>query len=286
MPLIGKSVTLSIVALCAAFYAAPAAAQKSRAPKLDQIRIAHEKPSNPAHQDLYDLIRERRALERIKEFLSPLRLPRRLLLRIAGCDGAANAWYDRADTTITVCYEYIDEVRRHAPTETTAQGITPDDAVAGPFVEVFLHEVAHALFDMLRIPILGREEDAADQIAAYLLLQLGKDEARRVIGGIALMYFREAREQSTAMAAFASRHGLPAQRFYNVLCLTYGSDPGAFADIVEKRYLPQQRADGCVAEYKQVAEAFHRLIRPHLDPVLARRVKRRKWLRPQQAATP
>ena len=40
-------------------------------------------------------------------------------------------------------------------------------------------EVAHAAFSMLKVPILGCEEDAADQVAAYLLLQLDKDEARR-----------------------------------------------------------------------------------------------------------
>jgi hypothetical protein len=35
---------------------------------------------------------------------------------------------------------------------------------------VFLHEGAHALFDQLRIPILGREKDAADQFVAFILI--------------------------------------------------------------------------------------------------------------------
>ena len=36
--------------------------------------------------------------------------------------------------------------------------------------------------------ILGREEDAADQFAAYLLLQFAKSDARRLIAGVAYSY--------------------------------------------------------------------------------------------------
>ena len=48
------------------------------------------------------------------------------------------------------------------PTQTTASGIEPIDTVVGPFLDTVLHEFAHALFDYLDIPVLGREEDAAD----------------------------------------------------------------------------------------------------------------------------
>jgi Putative metallopeptidase len=33
----------------------------------------------------------------------------------------------------------------------------------------------------LRVPIFGREEDAADQFAAYTLLQFGHEETPRII---------------------------------------------------------------------------------------------------------
>jgi Zn-dependent peptidase ImmA (M78 family) len=42
--------------------------------------------------------------------------------------------------------------------------------VIGPVSLVFLHELGHALLDVLQIPILGREEDASDQLATYMLL--------------------------------------------------------------------------------------------------------------------
>ena len=102
----------------------------------------------------------------------PFRLPRRLLLKAEGCDGRINAWCD--DGTITVCFEYLDWVWRSAPEQTTPTGVAPIDAMAGPVVQFILHEAGHAVFDLLNIPIFGREEDAADQFAAYITLQAGK----------------------------------------------------------------------------------------------------------------
>jgi len=249
-----------------------------------QIRIEYVPPSNPEHREIHDLVKERRVLEQFRDYLSPLRLPGPLLLKFAGCDGESNAWYEPDDHAVTVCYEYIYDVFRNAPTETTAAGVTRDEAIVGPGVEVFLHEIGHALFDMLKVPILGREEDAADQIAAWSLLQLGKDEARRTVVGVAYMYGHEAQEQTPKQKQFADAHGLPAQRFYNLLCMAYGADPKLFADLVEKKYLPESRAEGCEDEYKQVSYAVKKLIAPHMDQKQARKVKARKWLKPPPAA--
>ena len=167
------------------------------------------------------------------------------------------------------------------PTETTAAGVTPIDAIVGPLVDTGLHEFGHALFDMLQLPVLGREEDAADQVSAYIMLQLGKVEARRLIGGVAYAYKAEA-DGATApptMTSFADVHGTPAQRFYNVLCIAYGADKHLFGDdIVEKGYLPKERAEDCAAEYKQVAFAFQTLIGPHIDSRRARKVWDKSWL--------
>ena len=50
-------------------------------------------------------------------------------------------------------------------------------------------------------------------------------------------------EVTVAMKKFSDEHGIPAQRFYNVLCMAYGADPNLFADIVEKGYLPRDRSE-------------------------------------------
>ncbi len=284
----GKTLLPLAVICCAGFsasvVAAEPAAQKPSRLKSDRIEIAYVPPKNPAHQAIYEALKERQILERFKEYLSPFRLPVVLLVKLDGCDGEANAWYEESDHSVTVCYEYIAEVIRNAPTETTAAGVTRDEALVGPAVEVFLHEIGHAVFDMLKVPILGREEDAADQVADYMLLHLGKDEARRTVVGIAFMYGHEAQAQSPQFKQFADVHGTSGQRFYNLLCLAYGAEPEVFADLVEKKYLPESRAEGCADEYKQVSYAVQKLILPYVDQVQYKKASKKKLLRPAAPA--
>jgi len=247
----------------------------------DRIRIEYAAPENPAHQHVYKMMQQRRVLERLQKFLSFIRLPAPLLLKTAGCDGVSNAWYEESEHAVTVCYEYLVDVARNAPDVTTAAGVTPQDAITGPVVEVFLHEVGHALFDMLKIPVLGREEDAADQVAAYILVSLGDDFARTTISGVAYMYGRDAQQAQLKQTSFANTHSLDAQRFYNVLCIAYGWNAKLFADVVEKKYLPQDRAEGCEDEYRQVRYAMQTLFGPHVDRERANKVRAGQWLNPR-----
>ena len=249
------------------------------ASKTNRVSVSYVFPKDPKLRRVYELLKERRALEKLQEFLSPFRLPRALKILVAGCDGEADAFY--GDDAITICYEYLDELWENMPAETTPAGITPVDTIIGPFIDTSLHEFAHALFDMLSLPVFGREEDAADQVAAYIYLQLGLAEARRLIMGTAYAYYTEAKNADAprALTEFAKVHAPPAQRAYNVLCIAYGADPKLFSDFVTKGYLPKDRADSCEEEYEQVQDAFEALITPHIDRVLANKIFGRNWLR-------
>jgi hypothetical protein len=271
-----KLVLIFLMALGATLLSGPASARKSNL-QADRILFTYEPPKNPEHETVFRLLKDRQVLEKFKQFLSPLRLPRPLRLKLAGCDGDSNAWYE--DDVVTVCYEYIDEQMKNAPKETTPAGVTRVDAIVGPTVEVFLHEVGHAVFDYLKVPLFGREEDAADQFAAFILLRFGKEDARRLIGGVAHAYQTEASVPSTKKNPFADEHGLPAQRLYNTLCTAYGADPKLFADLVEKKYLPEERAEGCDAEYAQIKLAMTKLIFPYIDKARAKQVLAKRWLR-------
>src|SRR5262245_6783304 len=251
---------------------ASAATRKATAPraKPDSIDIAYVEPKSPNNQPVYRLLKERQALEKLRDLLKPLRLPHRLLLQTRDCDGIANAWSD--EESVTVCYEYLDEVWKNAPETTTPAGVAPIDALIGPFMDVFLHELGHAVFGIFKIPLFGREEDAADQFSTYILLRFDKEEARRLILGSAYQYKGDLLSPTVTMTQqkFADEHGTPAQRFYNLLCMAYGADPKLFADVVQKGFLPEDRAIGCEREYAQVAHAFDTLIGPHSDRRLAR----------------
>jgi Putative metallopeptidase len=151
----------------------------------------------------------------------------------------------------------------------------------GQFYYVVFHEMGHAMFDALNVPLFGRPEDAADEFAAYMMLHLGtKEDARRLIEGAAYTYKNdiEGTKVTAPIAAFADVHGAPAQRFYNLLCMAYGADPQTFSDLVDKGYLPQARAKGCRTEYGELNFAFQQLIKPYLDPELTKQVVQKSWL--------
>lgn len=251
---------------------------QAAASRASRLSVSYVPPKDPAHQPIYEQLKQLRFLEKLQQFLTPFRLPRALLVKVEGCDGDANAFYEY--NVITVCYEYIDQLWKTVPAETTAAGVTPIDAIVGPLFDTCLHEFGHALFDLLRVPVLGREEDAADQVSAYIMLHLGKAEARRLIEGVAYAYRIEAEADAIppTMTRFADVHGTPAQRFYNVLCIAYGADARLFGDMVEKGYLPKERAEDCKAEYQQVADAYEKLIDPHVDRSRAKKVFDKSWL--------
>jgi hypothetical protein len=247
--------------------------------KPKQIRIEYVAPKNPAHRAIYEQMKQAEVLEFVQQALNSIRLPRSLLFRLTDCDGVVNAWYDGEG--VTVCYEYINEILKNTPSKKMPLGITKLDVVAGPLLDVFMHEAAHAIFDVLEVPIFGREEDAADQFSAYVMLQFDKERARRLILGTAYQYTTDIKfssdaqqPQVLALKKFSDEHGIPAQRFYNVLCVAYGADPKLFADVVKQDYLPKDRAEGCEDEYDQISFAFNKLIQPHLGDHLTKRLSK------------
>lgn len=272
-------ITVGLVLAAASVQAGSRQANSAPRLKSNRVDIKYLEPKSPDHLPVYKRLKEHQALEKIRMLLSPLRLPRRLLLQTRSCDGVSNAWYD--GESVTVCYEYLDDIWKYAPEKTTPSGIEPIDTLVGPLADVFLHEVGHATFDIFQIPLLGREEDAADQFSTYILLRFDKEESRRLILGSAYQYKGDLSSPTVTMTRqkFADEHGTPAQRFFNLLCMAYGADPKLFGDVVEKDFLPKDRAEGCEDEYRQVSHAFDTLIGPYIDRGLARKLHKR-WLPP------
>jgi hypothetical protein len=224
-----------------------------------------------------DRLRKRQVLEELSMFLSPLRLPRVLRVRTKSC-GAVNAFYVPSEWSINLCYEYYENLEAIAPQTVSPQGYTRDEVIVGGFIDAIFHELGHALFDILNVPVFGREEDAADQLSAFLMLQFGKDVARVTIKGAAYTYLVS--KNPRTRTEFADEHGAPAQRFFNYMCLAYGGEPDAFREYVDRGVLPKARAEGCAREYRLVRRAFAKTIYPHIDQELMKKVQAIQWLRP------
>jgi hypothetical protein len=277
------ALTLTVISMTQiGFLTGPVSAQTSPDPSLlnsvktNQVRYEYVDPTNAAQWDIYDRLRAMRVLERLSEFLSPLRLPRPLTLKVQGCDGRVNAYYWNYE--VKVCYEYFDFLLTVALQMPTPEGLTRHEALVGMTADVFLHETGHAVFDMLGIPFLGREEDAADEFSAYIQLQRSGEDARRLIFGVAYLGSKQAQGNMASMAEQADIHELPAQRYFNVLCMAYGKDPDLFADAVTYWHLPESRAKNCHYEYLRFQYAFETLIAPYVDRTLIAQVNPKRLL--------
>lgn len=135
-----------------------------------------------------------------------------------------------------------------------------------------MHEMGHLLISELQLPVLGREEDAADQLG-FMGLFLLHDQQHDAAFYAKLMdvadYWRlewRNSERSGSAVPVWDSHALDAQRFYNIACLAYGSDPDRLDWVIEVSGLPVERALYCPEEYQQVAHAVQwlreRLQRP------------------------
>jgi hypothetical protein len=260
----GVNTILGLAMAAVLWLGASAPAQAQTSPSVSRIQIAYLYPDSPALKPFEALVKENQVLERIQRSLSFVELPQSLLIRFAQCNDD-NAWYDPAEHTVTFCYELVRQFQNIAPKGRRA-GVTRQDAILGPVYSSLFHEIGHAVIDMLDWPVLGREEDAADMIAAYALLTVDQPWRERLVRGAAWMWEQEARREKPDRGALADVHSLSSQRFFNLLCLAYGSDPSMFSFV--KRDLPSDRAAGCGHEFKRLKFSVSKLFAGRMDIAL------------------
>jgi hypothetical protein len=227
------------------------------------LRVAYEEPKKPEHAAAAEWMKQEHILEDAAAMLAIVRLPRLLTLRAESC-GESNAWYDSETHVLTFCYELVGDFIKMAQNAGHFE-LTSEQAVVGPLLFIVLHETAHAVFHILALPVLGQEEDAADQVAVLAATRFGGDFAERMLRAAAFMYDHDSRVRKPGEADFADVHGLDRQRFYNVLCLAWGADPKLYDFAKDLGKLPEERAEGCAAEYEQVRYAVRVLLRKHVD---------------------
>src|SRR3954447_6610866 len=112
--------------------------------------------------------------------------------------------------------------------------------VAGNALFTLGHELGHAVISEFNLPVLGREEDAADSFATLALLHVGTDFTHRVLVDAArgLLLIGEREMRMGVAPAFYDEHGLDQQRAYTIVCLMVGSNPAAFRDLAQRANLP------------------------------------------------
>jgi len=269
----------AIAALLASLMIPPASAQQLPAELQNpNVEIVYKEPRTAALKPIAERVKQRRVLEQLRVFLAPLRLPRKLTINVDECSAPMREYTPQGP--VIICYEVIDQIEKVAA---KADPVVRDRVLIGAFVQAAFHETAHAVFDILQVPVWGRANDAADRLAAFIMVNFGEDVAMQTILGTAT-FFRLSGRTWTG-SEFAEVSSPEAQRFFNYLCIALGGAPKSFDFLVnpkdnEEQLLPDRRAERCKAEFEQVRMAFNLRIMPYVDPDILVKVRAIQWFVP------
>lgn len=219
------------------------------------IDIAYFASARPELAPVHDAFERGRYLDHMLGVIDrELALPTTLRVVMADC-GQVNAAYLNGRGTLVVCHEvvasFVDQFRARYANDPAGLG----KAVVSATVFTTLHEVGHALVELLRLPILGNEEDAADRIAAVYLLRDPDIGADRALA---------AADATGAMASIDwDVHPMGTQRRYNIMCLALGALNDPRIAMVGEDDFNKNRLRGCPAEHERARESLDRLLAPH-----------------------
>lgn len=121
------------------------------------------------------------------------------------------------------------------------------------------HELAHALIDMMSLPVFGREEDAADTFVVVITDQFfDAEQAEQLTWASADQYARDAEEAEKKgwEPAVWDMHSLDLQRYYNLICLYYGGNVKDRDRFASENGLPYERAETCEEERKMAESSW------------------------------
>lgn len=242
---------------------------KNRPPKSPRgngrgaLSVTYSEPSGESGLgEIAEVLLDSKIFDRLVAALNTiLILPKDIDVHFEQC-GQINAFYIPGERRIAMCYELFGQFAEiFGGDDEEELGIEIINAA----VFTFFHELGHALIHVLDIPITGREEDAADDLAALIALNMGEDGEDIVLS--ALSHFAsmaDEHESSADELAFWDEHSLDGQRAYNMACIIYGSNPEKFEDMVGDEGLPEARAERCPDEFKQKSNSWERLLDGHI----------------------
>lgn len=197
----------------------------------------------------------------VKDFNSRYSLPHDITIEVKDC-GFQNAYYDSSNQKLVICYELIEGLDyyhslKYDSKESKVLGVMSTISF------ILMHEIGHVLVDVNNLPITGNAETAVDQFAATYFLQNSNNEyAKTTLKVVATWFGDQGLEKfKNKNFIFSDEHPFELQRFYDLACLTYGSDP-ADTSLVSNGLIPKERADRCPHEYYQAERSWNILLEP------------------------
>lgn len=160
---------------------------------------------------------------------------------------------------LTATAQAEQKVRLAPPQAMFKDSTTLEQFVVGTLRFVLLHEMGHGFVDLYGIPVLGREEDAADRFATWWLSpdqSQGEDGTDAIAAMEWWLASAKMSGETRQELAWWDEHGIDEQRGYQIACLLYGSDPEVMGPLAGRMNIPAERRKSCVHEARQNAAGW------------------------------
>lgn len=219
--------------------------------------------ADPDYKEAKEVMRKEKVIEGIAaELNKTLNIPKPIVLTFQECK-QSNAFYIQNPSTIVICYELVDTFYQKFEEE-GYEGDELDEAVANAATFAFFHELGHALVDVLKLPVTGKEEDFVDQLATFIVADGTDEEETTAFDGATAFLLMAKDTDRKRKIAFWNQHSLGEERFNNIICSLYGDSPEKYESVVTEGLLTKQRASQCVAEWKKIESSWSRLLAPYI----------------------
>ena len=180
--------------------------------------------------------------------------------------------YDPARNDILIPYTFLDEVEQRfnavnyvGDNQGNVNPVNLDQAVMDVLIHTLFHELAHALIATYELPVVGREEDAADNLAAVLSIEYFENGAEIAISAADLFYLEGDEITEFEDADFWDEHSLDLQRYYATLCYVYGSDDTQYAYLLEETGFSDERGELCIGDYERMKNNWLTLLDAYMS---------------------
>lgn len=170
--------------------------------------------------------------------------------------GSVNAFYSPEHHTVLMSYELLAHFFTLFQKEEQAGQLA-----AGAFFFVMFHELGHCLIHELKLPAVGKEEDAVDEFATLLLLQAGQQGELAILG--AAMWFATHR-QGNDTTPFWDEHSLDLQRFYGIFTLLYATNPARYEQHALELGISPERFAKAKIDCQKKDAAWAALLQPQI----------------------
>jgi Putative metallopeptidase len=222
-----------------------------------------QRPVGQANAVGYELLKASETVYLAKSLARAFELPN--ALKVKGVNGfGGGPFYNPEDNSITLPYQFATAVLGViSQTNPEASETEWGTAVGAVNSFIFAHEFGHALIHNFNLPVLGREEDAADGIATVLLLK-APEGATYAADAAEFWDGFSGRQNPPKLAEYADNHSFDRQRAFNILCWVGGSNEGILTALAENEIVPEERLASCPAEWQLLEKSAEQVLRPHL----------------------